>query len=84
LALTPIQTETLALAEEAGEIRLALRADRDQATTRLGGVNLDQVTGVRHYSPPNISVSGKLPLPLKPNGPQVEFIQGTEKTLYNF
>jgi hypothetical protein len=89
LALTPIQTQTLALAEETGEIRLALRPETDNVITRLGGTTSDQLFGV----PSRATVTGRMPAPpaLPPRKPpsfgagaQVEFIQGTEKTLYAF
>lgn len=88
LALTPAQAETLALAEETGEIRLALRPESDNAITHLSGATSDQLFGIT-----NRIVTGRMPTPpvipsRKPpvvgSGPQVEFIQGTEKTLYAF
>jgi pilus assembly protein CpaB len=90
LALSPAQAETMALAEQTGEVLLSLRPETDHAVSRLHGVNSEQLTGVYHLppKPPALSVSGKVP-PVPPPFPggmgvQVEFIQGTEKTLYSF
>jgi pilus assembly protein CpaB len=93
LALTPEQSETLALAEETGDLRLALRPETDQATTEVGGVSFDDLVGkgsapVFHDPEP----SGQMPprahlpaaMPAMSAGSQVEVIQGTEKTMQNF
>lgn len=92
LALSPVQAETMALAEQTGEVLLSLRPETDHAIARLRGVNSEQLTGVHHAPPkaPDLSVTGKVPVsPVPPPFPggmgvQVEFIQGTEKTLYSF
>lgn len=91
LALTPEQTETMALAEEAGEIRLSLRPDTDHAIATLEGQDSDTLMGKPAFRPMKSSGSFppapqvKLPpMPAPTLGAQVEFIQGNDKTLYNF
>lgn len=91
LALTPEQTETLALAEESGTIRLSLRADEDHSIAKLKGVNSDQLLGnaepppMPHFTPmPKMVAPPPMPMPMPSFGAQVEFIQGSDKTLYNF
>lgn len=90
LALTPEETEALALAEDSGEIRLALRPETDHDFSSVPGINFDQLLGT------SAAVTGKFPVPPKlppgpppgtpmpvmgPSGRQVEFIQGTDKTM---
>jgi len=91
LALTPEQTETLALAEESGTIRLSLRADEDHSIAKLHGVNTDDILSdtaaappVHHFAPMPRVAPPPLPMPMPAFGAQVEFIQGSDKTLYNF
>jgi pilus assembly protein CpaB len=89
LALTPEQTETLALAEETGEIRLALRPETDHSVTNVQGVNFDQLLGegMGHFPPPpkmpEAPPVAPPPQPAFIPGQQVEFIQGTDKILLN-
>jgi pilus assembly protein CpaB len=90
LALTPEQTETLALAEESGTIRLSLRADEDHSIAKLSGANSDEIMGDAAPPAPHFTASipkaapPPLPMPMPSFGAQVEFIQGNDKTLYNF
>jgi Flp pilus assembly protein CpaB len=89
LALTPEQTETLALAEESGTIRLSLRADEDHSIAKLSGANTDEIMGDAPAMPKFTASVPKaapppLPMPMPSFGAQVEFIQGNDKTLYNF
>lgn len=93
LALTPQQTETLALAEESGDIRLSLRPENDRSIAKLEGANFDELMGKARPQQSMIPRrSGRMPaaprFPAMPApavmGAQVEFIQGTDKTLYNF
>jgi pilus assembly protein CpaB len=91
LALTPEQTETLALAEESGNIRLSLRADEDHTIAKLSGANSDELIGTAAppampaFNPPPRAVPPPpMPMPMPMMGAQVEFIQGSDKTLYNF
>jgi pilus assembly protein CpaB len=90
LALTPEQTETLALAEETGELRLALRPETDHGVNNVESVNFDQLVGnlggqaMGHFpAPPPMPAAPPAPPPVQPMpvGRQVEFIQGTERTL---
>ena len=93
MALTPEQAETLALAEESGTLRLSLRADADHSIAKLAGATSEQLLGhasahpdfqvatpppMPHIPPPT------MPMPMASFGAQVEFIQGNDKTLYNF
>jgi pilus assembly protein CpaB len=94
LALTPEQTETLALAEETGELRLALRPETDHGVNNVQGVNFDELLGshgggnsgghaMGHFPAPPPMPAGPAapaPPPFVP-GRQVEFIQGTDRTL---
>jgi|GEM_PF-6893876 len=98
LALTPEQTETLALAEESGTIRLSLRGDEDHSIAKLAGANSEELLGngssmpsaMPKYTPPPMPPISKaalpppMPMPMAGFGAQVEFIQGSDKTLYNF
>lgn len=90
LALTPEQTETMALAEETGDIRLALRAETDHAISELSGVDTNKLMGNGFdFEPPkasnNFPAPAKMPpMPAPVLGTQVEFIQGNDKTTYNF
>jgi Flp pilus assembly protein CpaB len=93
LALTPAQTETLALAEETGDIRLSLRPETDHAIAKLEGANFEELLNNGKVPMPKMIITGRMPalpkLPIAraitpPPGAQVEFIQGTDKTLYNF
>jgi Flp pilus assembly protein CpaB len=90
LALSPEQTETMALAEESGSIRLSLRSDEDHALAKLDGVNSDQLLGhappppMPKYTPMPRVAPPPMPMPMPMMGTQVEFIQGNDKTLYNF
>ncbi len=91
LALKPEEVETMALAEETGEIRLALRPDSDHAIATLEGEDSDKLMG-RASMPAPPKNSGNFPappskmppMPAPTLGTQVEFIQGNDKTLYNF
>lgn len=86
LALTPEQSETLALAEESGDIRLVLRPETDHAVVKLEGVNFDQLLGKPQA--PRVARSAPAPMPSLPAmpvlGTSVEIIQGTEKTTATF
>lgn len=89
LALTPSQTETLALAEETGDLRLSLRPETDHAIAKLHGADSDKL--LDKPSPPRISMPADPPrmkappmMPAPVLGAQVEFIQGNDKTIYNF
>ncbi len=90
LALTPEQAETLALAEESGSLRLVLRADADHSIAKLNGVNSEKLLGDSEpppmpvFSPPPKVAPPPMPMPMASFGSQVEFIQGNDKTLYNF
>lgn len=83
LAVTPEQSEALALAEETGELRLALRPENDHKITNISGVDFSQLLGGRG--------NGKMP-PVPPiptagaprYGNSVELIQGTEKSSVDF
>ncbi|HEY9746368.1 MAG TPA: Flp pilus assembly protein CpaB [Oculatellaceae cyanobacterium] len=87
LALTPIQSEALALAEETGEIRLALRPEADHSLSDVPGVSFDQLVGTMsgHFPPPPRIPESSVPAPpsttFHSGGRQVEFIQGTDKTM---
>lgn len=90
LALSPEQTEALALAEETGDIRLALRPETDHSIAELEGVSFNKLIGKqeKRYVPPApvVRATGRMPAPPRmPEPPpmmgtQVEFIQGTEKS----
>jgi pilus assembly protein CpaB len=91
LALSPEQAETIALAEESGTIRLALRPEADHAIAQLNGTNSDTLMGNAapaipmeepHPAPPPKMPTTPMPTPFL--GTQVEFIQGSDKTMYNF
>lgn len=94
LALTPKQVETLALTENTGDIRLSLRPESDHQVADLKGVHFDQLLGGGSIgrisknatktlpSPPNLPSSP--PVPSFTLGTQVEVIEGSQKTLYNF
>lgn len=93
LALTPEQTETLALAEETGDLRLALRPETDHAISELNGTDSNKLMGNGFdFAPPKVSnnfpappPAAKMPpMPSPVLGTQVEFIQGSDKTVYNF
>lgn len=90
LALTPEQTETMALAEETGDIRLALRPESDHAISDLSGVDTDKLMGrAQDFAPPRNFAPAPPPPKMPPMpapvlGTQVEFIQGNDKTMYNF
>jgi pilus assembly protein CpaB len=91
LAVSPDQVELLALAEESGELRLSLRSESDNSISSLPGQDTDQLHGkpvfMAHQnpapSPPSAMPAGPaMPPPFL--GAQVEFIQGDNKTLFNF
>lgn len=100
LALSPLQTETIALAEESGDLRLVLRPESDNSIADLQGMDSDHLLGkprsrqdsisVSHAPPANFTPAvpppppGGLPMPAPILGAQVEFIQGNDKTIYNF
>jgi pilus assembly protein CpaB len=90
LAVSPDQVELLALAEESGELRLALRPESDNGISDLPGQNSDQLHGkpvfTAHQNPAPSPVSAMPAAPMPPPflGAQVEFIQGDNKTLFNF
>lgn len=92
VALTPEEAEKIALAEESGTLRLTLRPETDHTITSLSGIDSEKLEGktstakfhpVQNFAPPP-------PMQIPPMGPppslgaQVEFIQGNDKTLYNF
>jgi Flp pilus assembly protein CpaB len=85
MALTPEQSEALALAEETGDIRLALRPETDHAIAEVNGISFNTLIGQEERKPV-MKVSGSMPRPPKIPSPapmmgrQVEFIQGTEKS----
>jgi Flp pilus assembly protein CpaB len=85
MALTPEQSEALALAEETGDIRLALRPETDHAIAEVNGISFNTLIGQEERKPV-MKVSGsmprppKIPTPAPMMGRQVEFIQGTEKS----
>lgn len=96
LALTPEQTETLALAEETGELRLALRPETDHGVNNVQGVSFDELLGSSaggnhggHAMGGHFPAPPPMPAPpAAPPGPppfvpgrQIEFIQGTDRTL---
>ncbi len=87
LALTPEQTETLALAEETGDLRLSLRSESDHGTAEVHGVDFDQLINSGSGGSGAMPALPKIPaapaLPSLPVGNQVEFIQGTEKSTLN-
>lgn len=91
LALDPEQAEILALAEESGELRLALRPDSDNGLSDLKGQDSDRLHGkpafmAHDFSPPGPAMPQTPPPPPMPMsynlGAQVEFIQGDQKTLW--
>ena len=90
LALTPEQAEMLALAEESGSLRLSLRSDADHSIAKLNGVNSEKLLGdpepppMPVFTPPPRVAPPPMPMPMASFGSQVEFIQGNDKTLYNF
>jgi hypothetical protein len=80
----------MALAEETGDIRLVLRPEADHSIAQLDGIDTDKLTG-RAAPPPMPRPSAAPdsppkapPMPPVMLGTQVEFIQGGDKTLYNF
>jgi Flp pilus assembly protein CpaB len=90
IALTPAQAQTIALAEDSGDIRLVLRPETDQSIAKIPGMNFEQLSGQMILpKAPKLSVSGRMPSPpaiprASLGGTQVEFIQGTDKTTYSF
>jgi pilus assembly protein CpaB len=91
LAVSPDQVELLALAEESGELRLSLRSESDNGIASLPGQDTDQLHGkpvfMAHQNPvpsppPAMPAASHMPSPFL--GAQVEFIQGNDKTLFNF
>ncbi|WP_373532086.1 Flp pilus assembly protein CpaB [Vampirovibrio sp.] len=97
LAVNPDQVELLALAEESGELRLSLRSEADNSIADLSGQNSDQLHGKPMFvarqtpeynppppPPPSAMPPSAPPMPAPFLGAQVEFIQGDDKTLYNF
>jgi pilus assembly protein CpaB len=93
LALSPEQAETMTLAEETGTIRLALRSETDRSIAQVNSLDSDKLmdsAGASADIPPAVAPPPpppKMPpaaMPAPFLGTQVEFIQGGDKTLYNF
>ncbi len=90
LALSPDQVELVALAEESGELRLSLRPETDNSIATLSGKNSDELQGKSEFMAHDTHMPNPGPMPSAPAlppptlGTQVEFIQGSDKTLYNF
>lgn len=91
LALLPEQAETMALAEETGKLHLVLRPEADHSIAKLSGQDSDKLAGqstpqeLPHHDvapPPPPKTPAPMPTPYM--GAEVEFIQGGDKTLYNF
>ncbi len=90
LALSPNEVELVALVEESGELRLSLRPETDNSIASLTGKRSDELQGKHDFMAPNSRMPAPGPMPGAPTlppptlGTQVEFIQGNDKTLYNF
>ncbi len=99
LALSPSQSEAVALAEQVGDLRLSLRSETDHVLSNGHGLTLNQLLGslkphIRKESSNDAPPPAALPAaPLSETPPptvfggsgnQVEFIQGTEKSTYSF
>lgn len=97
LAVSPDQSETLALAEETGEIRLSLRPETDHDTAPVSGISFDQLLGGTGGMPMLRTAVSAPPAPALPDtstpparatyrssSREVEFIQGTDKTSVQF
>jgi Flp pilus assembly protein CpaB len=92
LALSPEQAETMALAEETGDLHLVLRPEADHSIAKLNGQDSDKLLGqssIPHEAPhqdaaPPSPPKTPAPMPTPYMGAEVEFIQGGDKTLYNF
>ena len=90
--MTPEQAQTIALTEDAGEVRLALRSDSDHGLLKLAGLDTHKLIekaesqeGISSHAVMNQPMPTTAPPPIMPMlGTQVELIQGNEKTLYNF
>jgi pilus assembly protein CpaB len=79
LALSPLEAQKLALAEETGSIRLVLRRDTDKQTVQVPSVTRGELLGTRFLNappPPELAtVHGQR---------TVELIQGADKTTLSF
>ncbi|MEM0951333.1 MAG: Flp pilus assembly protein CpaB [Cyanobacteria bacterium P01_H01_bin.74] len=85
LAVSPEDAEVLTVAEQAGTLRLLLRAEHDYRTAVLPGSDSAQLTGEKKPDPPKV-VYQPPPAPAQDlmdtfnMGDEIEFIEGTEKT----
>ncbi len=85
LALTPEQSEIIALGEEAADFHLALRRPDDQTVNLVTGATMGQLLSGTKSSGPSLDME-PFPMPIVPtsSGTGVELIQGTEKTMVDF
>ncbi len=89
LAVGPQEAQILALSEEAGELRLSLRADDDHTKNSLDGLVIDNIISTAGgpvsapSAPPSIPPDYSLIMPQLPAN-TVELIQGSEKSAIQF
>ncbi|MBY0450232.1 MAG: Flp pilus assembly protein CpaB [Cyanobacteria bacterium] len=88
LALTPEQVEALTLAEETGHIRLVLRNENDAIQQPTKGISSPELIlkniGPLNYSWNKLTQGKKLSSSNRYVGPQVEFVQGSNRNFVNF